>query len=88
MSLCHEYVGTCAIHANLNHHLDCFIYENQDLRESVKKEIEEVAKKLRPKGIKVGQVSADGGVSLAEKEWAEVQSNKTLFELKQNNKKT
>jgi hypothetical protein len=38
--------------------------EDKDLRDTIKLEIELVAKKLRPKGIRVGVVAADGGVSL------------------------
>lgn len=56
------YLEECAFHANLNHNLDVFVCEGRDVRVELQEESERLAKRLRPCGIKVGEVTASGGI--------------------------
>jgi hypothetical protein len=54
------YIKECTFHANLNHHLDVFIYRGVDIREQLKIDFAAVVKRLKTMEVKTLELSEEG----------------------------
>jgi hypothetical protein len=62
------YIKECAFHANLNHHLDVFIYRGVDIKEQLKIDFAAVAKRLKTMEVKTLELSDEGKLVYKEAE--------------------
>lgn len=53
------YMRECALHANLNHHLDVFIYEGVDLRDSMRSNLARVIDHLKASSISIPSIVSE-----------------------------